>query len=98
MATTLNAFKSLRHVNDPWIAPERLAMAIGDKDDNKPVGYDTKVLQAEEAFPRVDETVLELGKNAAQFLFPSTHGLMERLDKQFMQQCEEQPQAHASCG
>lgn len=88
MASIRKAFESLRHVNDPWIAPQRLAMAIGDKDDDKPVGYDTKVLQAEEAFPRVDETVLEFGKSAAQFLFPSTHALMDRLDKQFMQQCE----------
>jgi hypothetical protein len=77
------AFRRLGEINDPWLERSHTSGPEATPANPPGTGYHSEASRLEEAFPRIDETVMEFGEKAAAHLFPRTYALMQRLDAEF---------------
>ncbi len=82
------AFQRLGRINDAWL--ERFAAPAPETTpaNGAGVAYNSEASRLEEAFLRIDETVMVFGEKAAAFMFPRTYTLMQRLDGEFKEMVE----------
>ena len=82
------AFPRLGRINDAWL--ERFTTPDPETTPTNGAGaaYNSEASRLEEAFPRIDETVMVFGEKAAAHLFPRTYALMQRLDREFKEKAE----------
>lgn len=82
------AFDRLGQINGAWLERFTPTGPEAGTPSHPAIGYQSEAARLEEAFPRIDETVLEFGGKAAAHLFPRTYALMQRLDAGFKEKAE----------